>query len=98
MDFYNLLIVYTNSISKMYYICKMKTISLKIDDSIFGETEQNLLNLTKSRNRYINEALEYYNRLQKRRLLEKKLKVESSLVQEDSISVLNEFEDLDYGY
>jgi len=75
----------------------MKTISLKIDDAIFGETEQILSNLTKSRNRYINEALAYYNRLQKRRLLEKKLKIESRLVQEDSISVLNEFEDLDYG-
>jgi hypothetical protein len=89
-----------NNIIFAFYIRRnhMKTISLKIDDSIFGETEKIVSGLAKSRNRYINEALDYYNRLQKRRLLEKKLKIESSLVQEDSISVLNEFEDLDYGY
>ncbi|MGC9374008.1 MAG: hypothetical protein ACP5DQ_03075 [Bacteroidales bacterium] len=74
----------------------MKTISLKIDDSIFGETEKILSRIKKPRNRYINEALEYYNRIQKRMILEKKLKKESELVKKDSISVLKEFEDIDY--
>ncbi len=74
----------------------MKNISLKLDDSIFGETEKILLRINKPRNRYINEAIEYYNRLQKRLLLEKKLKTESELVKNDSIKVLKEFEEVDY--
>ncbi len=74
----------------------MKNVSLKIDDTIFGETEKILSRIKKPRNRYINEALDYYNRLQKRLLLEKKLKAESKLVKEDSMSILNEFESIDY--
>ncbi|MEA2042577.1 MAG: hypothetical protein U9N85_08510 [Bacteroidota bacterium] len=60
----------------------MKNVSLKIDDSIFGETEKILSRIKKSRNRYINEAIEYYNRLQRRIFLEKRLKKESELVSE----------------
>ncbi len=74
----------------------MKNISLKMDDSIFGETEKILSKINKPRNRYINEAIKYYNRLQKRLLLEKKLRSESELVKNDSLSVLKEFEEMDY--
>ena len=74
----------------------MKTVSLKIDDSIFGETEKILSNISIPRNRYINEAIEYYNKVQKRQILEKKLKVESNLVKKDSINILNDFENIDY--
>ncbi|KAF5057368.1 hypothetical protein DSECCO2_357470 [anaerobic digester metagenome] len=74
----------------------MKTISLKIDDSIFGETEEILSRIKKTRNRYINDALDYYNRHQRRIILEKRLKNESELVREESISVLHEFEGIDY--
>ena len=74
----------------------MKNVSLKIDDSIFGETEKILSKIKKPRNRYINEAIEYYNRLQKRLLLEKRLKKESELVKEDSMAILKEFEEVDY--
>ena len=74
----------------------MKTISLKIDDSIFGETEKILSRMKKPRNRYINEALDYYNRLQRRLIIEKRLKKESDLVKSDSMSVLKEFEEVDY--
>jgi hypothetical protein len=74
----------------------MKTVSLKIDDSIFGETE-NILSLIKiPRNRYINEALDYYNKLQRRQLLEKRLKSDSDLVKNDSIKILKDFERIDY--
>ncbi len=75
----------------------MKLISLKLDESIFGETEKILLKLKKPRNRYINEAIDYYNKMQKRKLLENKLQKESQLVKEDSLSVLKDFEDIDYG-
>jgi len=74
----------------------MKTLSLKIDDSIFGETESILSKMQQSRNRYINEAIAFYNRVQKRKLLEKRLKKESLVVKENSVKVLNEFENIDY--
>lgn len=74
----------------------MKTVSLKIDDSIFGETEKILSRINKPRNRYINEALDYYNRLQRRLILEKRLKRESQIVKKDSMSVLKDFEEIDY--
>jgi len=74
----------------------MKIVSLKIDDSIFGETEKILSVMKKPRNRYINEAIDYYNRLQRRLIIEKKLKKESDLVKSDSMSVLKEFEEIDY--
>ncbi len=74
----------------------MKIISLKIDDSIFRETEKILSKMKKPRNRYINEALEYYNRFQRLLIIEKRLKKESELVKNDSMSVLNDFEEIDY--
>jgi len=74
----------------------MKTVSLKIDESIFGETEKILALMKKPRNRYINEAIEYYNKFQKRIILEKKLRKESELVKTDSLAVLKEFEELGY--
>lgn len=74
----------------------MKTVSLKIDDSIFGETEKILARINKPRNRYINEAIEFYNKIQRKKILEKKLKKESGLVQADSMSILKDFEEIDY--
>ena len=74
----------------------MKTVSLKIDDSIFSETEKILARIKKPRNRYINEAIEFYNKLQRKQFLEKKLKKESELVKADSMSVLKGFEEIDY--
>jgi len=47
----------------------MKTVSLKIDDSSFGETEQILNQMKKPRNLYINEAIDYFNKFQKRVIL-----------------------------
>ena len=74
----------------------MKNVSLKIDDDIFGETEKILSKIKKTRNRYINDAIEYYNRLQRRLILEKNLLKESALVKEDSMNILKEFEEIDY--
>lgn len=74
----------------------MKIVSLKIDDSIFGETEKILSKIKKPRNRYINEAIDYYNKYHRRRILEEKLKKESRLVKKESISVLKDFEGIDH--
>jgi hypothetical protein len=46
----------------------------------------------KARNRYTNEALEFYNKLRKRKILSAKLEKETKLVKEESLKVLNEFE------
>ena len=73
----------------------MKTILLKIDDSIFGETENIVALMKKTRNRYINEAIDYYNKVQKIKILEQKLRDESALIKDDSMEVLKEFESID---
>jgi len=70
----------------------MKTLSLKLDDNIFNDTEQVRTRVKKSRNRYINEAVDYYNRLNQRSILAGKLSGESKLVKEESLFVLAEFE------
>lgn len=73
----------------------MKTLSLKLDELIFNETEQLVTSLKKPRNRYINEALQYYNRLQRKKILAKRIETESKLVQKESLKVLAEFDSLD---
>lgn len=70
----------------------MKTISLKIEDNNFSEIENILSKLKKPPNRYINEAIEYYNKFQKRKLLQEKLELESELGKNQSMKILNEFE------
>jgi hypothetical protein len=72
----------------------MKTLSLKLDDNIFEETEDILAKVKKSRNRYINEAVDYYNRINKRNLIAGKLAKESRIVKKESLTVLSEFEAL----
>jgi hypothetical protein len=72
----------------------MKTLSLKLDDNIFIETEDITAKLNLARNRYINEAVSIYNRVNKKRLLKKQLQKESKLVSTDSMNVLHEFEKL----
>lgn len=63
-----------------------------MDEEIFEETEKILSKVRKNRNRYINEAVSFYNTLQKRKLLGDKLKQESKLVRDESMKVLAEFE------
>lgn len=72
----------------------MKNLSLKMDDPIFDETERITAKIKKNRNRYINEAVQFYNLLQKRKMLSRQLQKESKLVQEESMKVLAEFERL----
>jgi sugar phosphate isomerase/epimerase len=83
--------------SRSIYLHKnliMKTLSLKLDDSVFEETEKVVSELKLARNRYINEALTLYNQFNKRRVLKKKLSKESRLVHQSSAEVLAEFEKL----
>jgi hypothetical protein len=73
----------------------MKSLSLKMDDAIFGDTEKILSQTGKRRNRYINEAVDYYNKMQLRNLLEDQFKYESELLRENSLEILDEFEALE---
>jgi hypothetical protein len=70
----------------------MMIIPLKIEETIFTETDKIIEQCDISRNKYINEALDNYNKIQRNKLLEKILKKESSLVSKESIKVLREFE------
>lgn len=73
----------------------MKNLSLKMDDTVFQETEAILTKVGKNRNRYINEAVQFYNILQKRKLLARQLKKESKFVRDESMRILEEFESLE---
>jgi 3-methyladenine DNA glycosylase AlkD len=73
----------------------MKTLSLRLDEIIYEETEKLLEKIKKPRNRYINEALHYYNQIQKKKIISDQLMKESKLVSDESMNVLNEFEKLE---
>ena len=66
-----------------------------MDEKVFLETERILKKVRKNRNRYINEAVQFYNLLHQRKLLNAQLKKESRLVQGESMKILAEFEGMD---
>ncbi len=72
----------------------MKTLSLKLKEAILEEIEEILREKQIPRNRYINDALEFYNRYQKRKKLTKAFSKASSLVRESSLEVNSEFDRL----
>jgi len=73
----------------------MKVLSLKLKDEIFEEAERMIKVVNISRNAYINEAIEFYNKLNQRKDLAKQLRKDSKLVREQSMQVLKEMELLD---
>ena len=79
----------------MISLFDMKSISLKLQDRILQDTDKLLRHLKTSRNKYINEAIEFYNMHQRRKLIEEQLIRESKLVSDDSLEVLEEFESLE---
>lgn len=74
-----------------------KVLSLKLKDDLFLEIEEIVKKLKMPRNTYINEAIAYFNHQNRRKLLQKKLEIESRLVQKNSMEVLEEFEQLEDG-
>ena len=72
-----------------------KVLSLKLQEEVFRETEEILQRLRKPRNAYINEAVNLYNNLWKRRVLKEALVQDSALVAEDSLEVLEVYEQLE---
>lgn len=72
----------------------MKTLSLKLDDEIFEETEEVLKEKGMARNRYINEAVDFYNRYNHRKKLAKAFEKASAMVGESSMDINAEFDQL----
>lgn len=73
----------------------MKVLSLKLKDEVFSEAEKLIEKIHVSRNAYINQALAFYNKVNKRRLLRKQLERESGETRAVSLEVLREMEKLD---
>ena len=67
-------------------------LSLKVKDDVFAETEDIIGSIQKPRNAYINEALIFYNKFIRRRLLKAQFKKESQMISESSIEALRELE------
>ena len=72
----------------------MKVLSLKLREDVFSEVERVVKKIRIPRNAYINQALLFYNKLNKRKLLRKQLEKESQAVQAVSLEVLAEMEKL----
>ena len=72
-----------------------KALSLKLQDNIFEEVERITKAAKIPRNTYINRALEFFNRMNRKRLLRKQLAKASKLVENNSLEVLKEFEALE---
>jgi hypothetical protein len=72
-----------------------KVLSLKLKEEIFREAEEILRENKRPRNAYLNEAIDFYNKLWKRKLLKRTLTRESALVASDSLEVLHCFEEIE---
>lgn len=63
-----------------------------MDEQIFSETEKVIRKMKVPRNAYINQAVAFYNRCQKRLIIKKKLKRDVSLLKMDTKKFLKSFE------
>ena len=70
----------------------MKVLSLKLRGDVFEEVERVVRSIRIPRNTYINQALDFYTKLSKRKLLKQQLQKESRVVRMNSLRVLKEFE------
>jgi hypothetical protein len=70
----------------------MKNLSLKLKEEIYRDTEKVVKRLKIPRNSYINKAVDFYNKVNTKNMLRKKMFEESLLVSADSMEVLKEFE------
>ena len=79
-------------------IFTMKSLSLKLDEKLFEETEEVTQELKIARNRYINDALELYNKFNQRLLIEKQIKKEIEEGRVSSLEVMRDWEDTDNAF
>lgn len=79
-------------------IFTMKSLCLKLDEKVFEETEEVTQELKIARNRYINDALELYNKFNQRLLIEKQIKKEIEEGRVSSLEVMRDWEDTDNAF
>ena len=72
-----------------------KALSLKMDEKIFRDAEALIKKIKVPRNAYINHAVAFYTRCQKRRLVKMQLRKDVDLLNADTREVINSFELLD---
>lgn len=75
-----------------------KLISVKIDEKVLEGIDEMVKNLNISRNKFVNEAIVEYTKMQKRAALEEQIRIASFMVRESGMEVLKEFEALDDDY
>jgi hypothetical protein len=73
----------------------MVNLSLKLDEEVFSEVERNLKLLKISRNAYINEALNFFNKLNKKKEIRQLIKEDIKKLGNADMEVLNDFEVLE---
>lgn len=73
----------------------MKTIRVKILDDVYQETEKMLEKVDKSRNDYMSDAIDFYNKYQRQLWLEKEFTSDTALAGEDSVEMARDLENLD---
>ena len=73
----------------------MKAISLKIREDIFEELEKAVKEVRMSRNAYINKAVEFYNKLNRKQRIRRLLRRASLKVRDQSLEFLRETEAID---
>ena len=66
----------------IYKYIVMKSILLKLDDNLFAETDERVKAEKTSRSNYIKQAIEQYNKWQKRKALEEQIAREVALLKE----------------
>ncbi|MFZ4798196.1 MAG: hypothetical protein ACOYMA_11930 [Bacteroidia bacterium] len=69
-----------------------KSVALKLEAQLYEDVNILALELNTNRNNYINNAVELYNRFNKRQILKNKLVEESEMSKLDSTEILDEFE------
>lgn len=76
----------------------MKAISLHLEDEIYIETEKLISDSKISRNKYINEAIAYYNQIKRKYILANKFKEASAIVSDSTIEIMNILEEIKDDY
>jgi hypothetical protein len=69
-----------------------KAVTLRLQETVLNEAEALTRKTKVPRDKYINNAVSFYNLYTKRRLLKERLHKESRLVRRSSMAVLREFE------
>ncbi len=82
--------VYTISNTNIHAVSK--PLSLKLQEELFQDMEEIIKKNKTPRNRYINEAIRYYNQFNERKLLKLELKQESLVTAPESLRIMSEFE------